>query len=99
MTEEIRGFWKSLFTGPNVVATMLFLVSLGMWIGDQYSFHAQIEQRVAHLESAMAQMVTDGSEWKTNRALMSYQLSQIQLDLTSLRSEVKDVKTEVRKIR
>src|ERR1043165_2599416 len=99
MTEEMRGFWKSLITGPNVVATMLFLVSLGMWIGDQYSFHAQIEQRVAHLESAVAQMVADGPEWKTKRALMSYQLSLIQQDIASLHSEVKDVKTEVRKIR
>jgi|KBSSwiStaDraftv2_1062776.scaffolds.fasta_scaffold1589172_3 hypothetical protein len=99
MTDETRGFWKSLFTGPNVVATGLFLVSLGMWIGDQYSFHAQIEQRVSHLEAAVAQMAADGTESKTNRAVVSLQLSQIQYDITSLRGEVKDVKTEVRKIR
>ena len=99
MTDEIRGFWKSLFTGPNVVATVLFLISLGMWWEDQKMFRDQMEARVARLEKDMSQSIADGFETKVNRAVMSSQLAQIQLDITSLRSEVKDVKTEVRKIR
>jgi hypothetical protein len=99
MTDEIRGFWKSLFTGPNVVATVLFLISLGMWWEDQKMFRDQMEARVTRLEKDMSQSIADGFETKVNRAVVSSQLSQIQLDITSLRSEVKDVKTEVRKIR
>jgi hypothetical protein len=99
MTDELRGFWRSLFTGPNVVATVLFLISLGMWWEDQKMFRDQMEARVARLEKDMAQANTDNFDTKLNRALTSSQLSQIQLDITSLRSEVKDVKTEVRKIR
>jgi hypothetical protein len=99
MTDEMRGFWKSLFTGPNVVATILFCVSAGMWWEDQKMFRDQMEQRVTRLEKDVAQSLADSSETKTNRAVVSLQLSQIQYDVTSLRGEVKDVKTEVRKIR
>lgn len=99
MTDEMRGFWKSLFTGPNVVATVLFCVSVGMWWEDQKMFRDQMESRVTRLEKDVAQALADGNETRTNRVVVSLQLSQIQLDITSLRGDVKDVKTEVRKIR
>lgn len=98
-SEDMRGFLRTLITVPNLMAVGAFLIFVGGWQQNQAAFREQTEQRIVRIETQLNQAVVENADNRINRALVSAQLAQIQLDITSMRIEVKDVRNEVRKIR
>lgn len=97
--DEMRNFWRSLLTVPNLLLLAGGLLFVAGWKQNQDAFREQTEQRILRLETQLNQEIVDGYDNRKNYALMNAQLAQIQLDITSMRIEVKDVRNEVRKIR
>jgi len=95
----MRGFWKAIFSVPNVVALVFFLIGVGGWWQDQRSFRDQTEKRIGHIETRLDTIDAANAITYVRRDVMTEQLAKIQQDVGALRSEVQDVKNEVRKIR
>jgi hypothetical protein len=97
--DEMRVFLKSLLTVPNIMALLTGIVLIASWKQNQDAFREQTEQRIVRLETQLNQALAENTDNRVNRAVVSAQLAQIQLDITSMRIEVKDTRNEVRKIR
>lgn len=95
----MRNFWRQLITVPNAVALAFFLVGVGGWWRDQQDFRERLDTRVSHIESRMDAIDAANASIYVRRDVMTEQLAKIQQDVGALRSEVQDVKNEVRKIR
>lgn len=106
----MRNFWRQLITVPNAVALSFFLIGVGGWWQDQRAFRehtvsevgrldSKIDAKIGRVEQRLDVKDAKDVENAVSRAEMTLKLVQISNDINSLRDEVKDVKTEVRKIR
>lgn len=87
--------WKAWVT-PQMIFTAVCMVFAA---GGYWQTFQAMRERVTNIEERLNEMERQNRETYMRRDVLAEQLSRIQLDLITLHEEVKDVKTEVRKIR
>jgi sensor domain CHASE-containing protein len=106
-SDELRNFWKSWLTVPNIITAVMCVVTVTIWWQGQESFRARIEERVTvieqerikHIETRLDTIDAATALTYVRRDVMTEQLAKMQSDVTALRDEVREVKNEIHKIR